>query len=149
MSVTTRLATVADWPLIQRFHCEQNGAQGTHTALPQLFGDHGNFASNIALVFINERNGVPVQSFWYILVPELCFAGTDAEATAHARREAEPNAFLLRSMGFTGTNCKVPEHMAESIRSPLEKAGYSEDLGFTHFFKDLRLPAQEDEETDH
>lgn len=140
MSVEIRLARPSDWPLIQAFHQQQNQLQGTNTALPQLFKADGDFASNIALAFIVERDGVAVQSFYFELVPEVCFAGCDPQATAYARREIDRIAFGLRSMGFTGINCKVPEHMAESIASPLERAGFDEDKGLVHFFKDLRLP---------
>lgn len=140
MSVEIRLARPADWPLIQEFHREQNRLQGTNTALPRLFKADGDFAPNIALAFIVERDGVPVQSFYFELVPEVCFAGCDPQATAYARREIDRIAFGLRGMGFTGINCKVPEHVAESIASPLERAGFEEDKGLVHFFKDLRLP---------
>jgi len=140
-----RLARAVDWPLIQRFHAEQNAAQETTTALPQLFAPNGDFAPNIAFAFVVERDGVPVQGFYFELVPEVCFAGCDPHATAIARREIDRIAFGLRSMGFTGLNCKVPEHMAESISSPLERAGFKPDDGLKHYFKDLRISVGEDE----
>lgn len=145
MSVTIRLAKPSDWPLIQQFHQDQNRMQGTSYALPQLFNAIGDFAPNIALAFIVERDGVPVQSFYFELVPEVCFAGCDPQATAYARREIDRIAFGLRSMGYMGINCKVPDHMAESIAAPLEKAGFEKDVALTHFFKDLRLPAGEEQ----
>ena len=142
MSVVIRLAKPSDWPCIERFHREQNDLQGTDTALPQLFRADGDFAANIALAFMVERDGVAVQSFYFELVPEVCFAGCDAQATAYARREIDRIAFGLRGMGYTGINCKVPEHMAESIAAPLERAGFAKDLGLAHFFKDLRMPIE-------
>jgi hypothetical protein len=139
MSVEIRLAKPSDWPTIQVFHMEQNTLQGTNTALPKLFKADGDFAPNIALAFVVERDGVPVSSFYFELVPEVCFAGCDPQATAFARREIERISFGLRSMGFTGINCKVPEHVSEAIASPLEKAGFTKDEGLVHFFKDLRV----------
>jgi hypothetical protein len=141
--ITVRLARPADWPLIHKFHVEQNILQQTSTALPKIFTDSGEFSPNIALAFVVERDGVPVSSFYFELVPEVCFAGCDPQATAVARREIDRIAFGLRAMGFTGINCKVPEHMAEAIAKPLEKAGFTEDEGLQHFFKDLRLPEPE------
>lgn len=138
--VTVRLARPRDWPQIQVFHVEQNEKQGTNTALPQLFAPDGDFAPNIALAMVVERDGVAVSSFYFELVPEVCFAGCDPQATAVARREIDRIAFSLRSMGYTGINCKVPEQMGEAIAPPLEKAGFTEDAGLKHFFKDLRLP---------
>lgn len=143
MSVEFRIAQPSDWPTIQRLHAEQNAEQGTNTALPQIFEGKG-FARNIALAIMAERDGVPVQVRWYINVPELCFAGMDPVATAAAQRAAEMDAFLLRAMGFTGTNCKVPECVAEHIDGPLTRAGYREDSGLKHYFKDLRLPKKEE-----
>ena len=134
-----RVAKASDWPLIRQFHREQNLLQGTNYALPRLFDAHGKFAPNIAMAFMVERNGRPVQSFYFELVPEVCFAGCDPRATAYARREIDRIAFGLRAMGFTGINCKVPEHVAESIRTPLEHAGFDEETKLVHFFKDLRL----------
>lgn len=139
MSVAIRLAKASDWPTIQELHKDQNILQGTSTALPKLFKADGDFAANIALAFVVERDGVPVSSFYFELVPEVCFAGCDPQATAYARREIDRIAFGLRSMGFTGINCKVPEGVADSIAAPLEKAGFTEDEGLVHFFKDLRL----------
>lgn len=139
-----RLARPSDWPLIKQFHQEQNLLQGTDYALPKLFDAGGNFAPNIALVFMIERNGNPVQAFYFELVPEVCFAGCDPAATAFARREIDRIAFGLRGMGFTGINCKVPEHLAESISAPLEKAGFDEDAKLRHFFKDLRVEEKEE-----
>ena len=143
---TIRVARHSDWPLIQEFHKEQNRQQQTNYALPRLFSPDGSFAPNIAMAFMVERNGKPVQSFYFELVPEVCFAGCDPKATAYARREIDRIAFGLRAMGFTGINCKVPEHVAESIRTPLEHAGFDEDQKITHFFKDLRLPKPEGED---
>lgn len=144
MSIHTRLATPADWPRIQELHAEQNRLQGTHTALPRLFTPSGDFARNIALVFMVERAGIAVQSFYFEAVPEVCFAGCDPQATAYARREIERIAFLLRGMGYTGINCKVPTHLAESIASPLTLAGFGPDDTFAHFFKDLRRGPDEE-----
>lgn len=141
MSVTTRLARPEDWPLIQHFHREQNAAQGTNTALPNIFGPGGDFAANIAMAFIVERDGKPVSSFYFELVPECCFAGCDPQATAVARREIDRIAFCLRNMGYTGIKCDVPEHMGEHIEPPLAKAGFRETTELRHFFKDLRLPS--------
>lgn len=139
MSVEIRLARPYDWPMIQQFHKEQNELQDTSTALPQIFKADGDFAPNIALAFIIERDGVPVSSFYFELVPEVCFAGCDPQATAFARREIDRISFGLRNMGFTGINCKVPEHVSDAISSPLKKAGFAKDSGLVHFFKDLRL----------
>lgn len=130
--------------MIQQFHQEQNRLQGTNTALPTLFDANGDFAPNISLAFIVERDGVPVQSFYFELIPEVCFAGCDPQATAYARREIDRIAFGLRNMGYTGIRCAVPEHMAESIAPPLEKAGF-EPSKLVHFFKDLRLKEDNDE----
>ena len=125
--IQIRLAKPSDWPLIQRFNRHQNELQGTNTALPQIFDAAGNFAPNIALAFIVERDGVAVQSFYFELIPEVCFAGCDPQATAYARREIDRIAFGLRAMGFTGIRCSVPEHMNEHIASPLKHAGFEED----------------------
>lgn len=138
MNETARLATADDWPLIQQFHQQQNEEQGTNTALPQLFDESGSLARNIALAFIVERDGIPISSFYCELVPELCFAGTDPGATATARRAADQISFLLRSLGFTGWRCVVPEHMNQHIARPLEHAGFKPDEGLVHHFKDLR-----------
>lgn len=135
-----RLARPEDWPLIQKLNREQNEAQGTSTAIPRLFGPNGDFAPNIALAFIVERDNIPVQSFYFELIPEVCFAGCDPQATAVARREIDRIAFALRSLGFTGINCKVPDHLDEHISPPLEKAGFEPDKNLVHYFKDLRLP---------
>jgi len=135
------LARPADWPLIQRLHAEQNRMQGTNTALPEIFTANGAFAENIALAFIVERKGVPVQSFYFELVPEVCFAGCDAKATAYARREIDRIAFLLRSLGFTGINCKVPQPVVEQIAPPLGEAGFQRSV-MVNFFKDLRLKGE-------
>lgn len=137
MNEVIRLARPSDWPTIQRLTQEQNQAQGTNTYLPNIFAG-AEFAPNIALAFIVERDGKPVQHFYFELVPEVCFGGCDAKATAFARREIDRIAFGLRAMGFTGINCKVPTHMAEHISAPLEKAGFNEDTELTHYFKDLR-----------
>lgn len=135
---------------IRRLHEDQNRAQGTDYALPQLFEmdaeGRWSLTRNMALAFIVEQDGKPVQAFYFELVPEVCFAGCDAASTAFARREIDRIAFLLRNMGFTGLNCKVPEHMAETIGAPLSKAGFGPDDGLAHFFKDLRLPASAGEE---
>lgn len=136
------MARPEDWPLIQRFHAEQNEQQGTTTALPNLFEGDG-LARNVALAFIVERDGVPVQSFYMELVPEMCFAGTDPKATAIARREADRIAFLLRGMGFTGWRCDVPEHMNEHIERPLEHAGFRRVEGLVTHFRDLRIQGEE------
>lgn len=141
-----RLARPSDWPLIQKFHDEQNKLQGTRTALPRLFDGNGDFARNIAMAFIVERDGKPVSSFFFELVPEVCFAGCDPKATAFARREIDRIAFGLRGMGFTGINCKVPVSVADVIKSPLEAAGFDEDRDLRHFFKDLRLPPGEEKD---
>lgn len=146
MSVEIRLAKPKDWNLIQQFHQDQNRLQGTNIALPKLFDANGDFAPNIALAFIVERDGVPVQSFYFELVPEVCFAGCDPQATAYARREIDRIAFGLRNMGYTGIRCAVPEHMAESIAAPLDRAGFDLDKGLVHFFKDLRLDEGKDNE---
>lgn len=143
--ISIRLARPGDWPMIELFHQEQNGRQGTNTSLPTLFRDNGDFSENIALAFVVERDEVPVSSFYFELVPEVCFAGCDPQATAFARRQINQIAFGLRCLGYTGINCKVPQHMAESIASPLEKAGFNKDEDLVHFFKDLRLPAVADE----
>lgn len=135
-----RHARWQDEPLIRRLHEEQNRLQGTTTALPRLFTEEGSYAPNIALAFIVERDGVAVSSFYFELVPEVCFAGCDPQATAVARREIDRIAFGLRAMGYTGINCKVPEHMNAHIEKPLYKAGFREDVGLVHHFKDLRLP---------
>jgi hypothetical protein len=150
MSVNIRLAKLSDWPNIQAFHLEQNRLQGTSYALPQLFkaDGSGDFAPNIALAFMVERDGHPVQAFFFELVPEACFAGCDPQATAYARREIDRIAFLLRGMGFSGINCKVPEHMVEHIAPPLEKAGFEPSV-MVNFFKDLRLPDLIREDADH
>lgn len=145
--ITVRLARPADWPLIHKFHVEQNILQQTNTALPKIFTDAGEFSPNIALAFVVERDGKPVSSFYFELVPEVCFAGCDPQATAVARREIDRIAFGLRSMGFTGIRCVVPEQVAESIAPPLEKAGFTEDEGLKHFFKDLRLPKGDNHES--
>lgn len=143
MSVTVRMAVPADLPLIQDFHDTQNRRQGTTVALPKLFTAEGDFTRNIALAFMVERDGTPVQAFFFELVPEVCFAGCDPQATAYAQREIDRIAFLLRGMGFTGINCKVPDHLAKHIDGPLERAGFAPDTGLTHFFKDLRLQEKE------
>lgn len=140
MSVTIRLARAADWAAIQGFHAEQNRVQGTSTALPLLFDESGEFARNIALAMVVERDGQVVSSFYFELVPEVCFAGCDAQATAYARREIDRIAWALRKMGFTGIQCKVPEVMDGSIQTPLRRAGFEEESGLAHYFKDLRLP---------
>jgi hypothetical protein len=141
VSVTIRLAKPSDWPLIQRFHAEQNEAHGTNYALTPLFDAHGEFARNVAMAFIIEKDGRPVSSFYFELVPEVCFAGCDPQATAVARREIERIGFALRSMGFTGINCKVPMVVGESIRTPLEAAGFGDETGkYLNFFRDVRLP---------
>lgn len=140
MSVNVRMARPSDWAAIQRFHAEQNRLQGTNTALPQLFGADGGFARNIALAMVVERDGHPVSSFYFELVPEVCFAGCDAKATAVAQREIDRIAFALRAMGFTGLQCKVPTVMDSSIQAPLRRAGFEEDQFLVHYFKDLRLP---------
>jgi hypothetical protein len=142
-----RLARASDWPLIQQFHAEQNLMQGTTTALPKLFAPDGEFAHNIAMAFIVERDGQPVQSFYFELVPEVCFAGCDPQATAYARREIDRIAFGLRAMGYTGINCRVPIQLTENIRGPLAHAGFEDLTGqFSDFFKDLRLPSVEENE---
>lgn len=141
MSVTTRLARPEDWPMIQRFHREMNEAQGTNTALPTIFGPSGDFAGNIPIALIIERDGHPVSSFYFENVPECCFAGCDPQATAVARREIDRIAFCLRNMGYTGIKCDVPQRMGEAIESPLLKAGFRETTELRHFFKDLRLPS--------
>ena len=143
--VHIRLATVRDWQTICRLHEQQNAMQGTNYALTQLFAANGDLAPNIALAFVVESDGLLCSSFYFELVPEVCFAGCDPQATAYARREIDRIAFGLRSMGYMGINCKVPEHMAESIAAPLEKAGFEKDVALTHFFKDLRLPAGEEQ----
>jgi hypothetical protein len=133
-------------PLFQRFHREQNEAHGTNYLLPELFDANGEFARNIAMAFIVESDGIPVQGFYFELVPEVCFAGCDASATAFARREIDRIAFALRNMGYQGIACKVPDELAAVIGKPLEKAGFEPDHGLSHFFKDLRIPAAAGEE---
>ena len=144
-----RMAKPYDWPMIQRFHREQNELQGTNYALPPLFRGDGEFAPNIAVAFMVERDGKPVQAFYFELVPEVCFAGCDPQATAYARREIDRIAFCLRSMGYSGINCKVPKHLVESISAPLERAGFTADDELSYFFKDLRLPIAIEEEQEH
>ena len=147
--IQIRLAKPYDWPMIQMFHRDQNEAQGTNYVLPQLFGPYRGFATNIAAAFIVERDGNPVQAFYFELIPEVCFAGCDPQATAYARREIDRIAFCLRSMGYSGINCKVPKQVEESISAPLKRAGFTSDEGLAHFFKDLRLPVEVEEEQEN
>lgn len=142
--MTIRLAKPRHLPVIERLHAAQNAAQGTNTALPRLFDAKGDFAPNIAMVFMVERDDEPVQAFWFICVPEVCFAGCDGKATAYAQSEIDRIAFALRGMGFSGLNCKVPGEMGEAIRPFLEGAGFEDETArFVHFFKDLRLKEKE------
>ena len=143
MSMMIRLARPSDLATIRRLHDQQNAAQGTLTALPQLFDVDGEFARNIAMAFMVEREGLPVQAFWFVTVPEVCFAGCDGNATAYAQREINRISFALRAMGYSGINCKVPEPMGDLIRPFLEEAGFEDETTtFVHFFKDLRLPTR-------
>jgi hypothetical protein len=147
--IQIRLAKPRDWPMIQMFHRDQNEAQGTSYELPQLFDKCEHFAPNIAAAFIVERDGNPVQAFYFELIPEVCFAGCDPQATAYARREIDRIAFCLRSMGYSGINCKVPKQVEKSISAPLKRAGFTSDEGLAHFFKDLRLPVEVEEEQEN
>ena len=126
--------------MVSRLHAEQNRRDGTSYPLPRIFTKTGLFTERVpvALVGIAEGEREPVQAIWIERRAELMFAGCAAKATAFARRDIDGLAGVLSWLGYQGLHCDVPLQWAETIRKPLEKAGFTEtDSRLAHFFREV------------
>ena len=129
-----RLATVEDWPVIQRLHREHQALQGTNYELPWLFGP----SIAVALVGVTE-DGVVRNCIYVERVAELRFVGCDPRATAFGRREIAGLTYVLKLQGFRWLECFVPRPLQRMIEKPLRKAGFAcVDRELAHYTKDLR-----------
>jgi hypothetical protein len=143
---TTRLrqARLNDASMIQLLHEEQNERDGTNYPLPDLFA--GEKVSKVPVVLAVEHSDEGMIGSLYVdTAPELCFAGCDPRATAVARRDIEALAYMLMQMGFTHLRCLVPKGEVDSIRRPLERAGFKERDDLVIFSRQLRQAQGDDE----
>jgi hypothetical protein len=135
--VILRPARPADLADMRRWHREQNERDGTCYPLTPIFCADGTLSKTVPLALVGMEGETPVNAFYVELVPELMFIGCNPKATACERRDVEAVLSVLRWQGYSGLNCRVPRIRLDSIRKPLEKAGFrSTEKELVNFFRD-------------
>jgi hypothetical protein len=137
--IILRPARPEDMQFIRKFHSEQNERDGTAYPLVPFFNSDMTLSSRVPVALVGERGKEPVQALYVERIAELQFAGCDPKGTAFARRDIEALATVLYWQGYRSIHCFVPHAVADSIRKPLEKAGFvSKQNELEHFFREAK-----------
>lgn len=128
-----------DMPGLIELHGEQNQRDHTSYPLPRMFGQAGNFDPDIALALAVERHGRLTQGIYFqSRIAEMCFAGCDARATAHARHEINAVRYTLASLRYRAIRCLIPKVRVQELEEPMLIAGFKRtDDEFAHFYQAL------------